>query len=73
MRVDERREGNKLWEGKGRTRGEGIQKRRKKKKNGNDTISRSVIKGRFLPGYEYEHDRRVERLDINVYIYILIL
>lgn len=48
-------------------------KEEKKKKNGNDTISRSVIKGRFLPGYEYEHDRRVERLDINVYIYILIL
>lgn len=42
---------------------------KKKKKNGNDTISRSVIKGRFLPGYEYEHDRRVERLDINVYIF----
>lgn len=57
-----------FWEGKRRTRGEGIQKRRRKK-NGNDTISRSVIKGRFLPGYEYEHDRRVERLDINVYIF----
>lgn len=48
-------------------------KKKKKKKNGNDTISRPVIKGRFLPGYEYEHDRRVERLDVNVYIYILIL
>lgn len=47
--------------------------KKKKKKNGNDTISRPVIKGRFLLGYEYEHDRRVERLDVNVYIYILIL
>lgn len=62
--------------GFGKERGERearVSKKKEKKKNGNDTISRPVIKGRFLPGYEYEHDRRVERLDINVYIYILIL
>lgn len=60
----------------GKERGERearVSKKEEKKKNGNDTISRPVIKGRFLPGYEYEHDRRVERLDVNVYIYILIL
>lgn len=62
--------------GFGKERGERearVSKKEEKKKNGNDTISRPVIKGRFLPGYEYEHDRRVERLDVNVYIYILIL
>lgn len=58
---------------KGANARRGYPKKKKKKKNGNDTISRPVIKGRFLPGYEYEHDRRVERLDVNVYIYILIL
>lgn len=47
--------GEKGWLWKGKRRSEGIQK--KKKKNGNDTISRPVIKGRFLPEYEYEHDR----------------
>lgn len=51
MRVDERREGVALG------REEAKRGYPKKKKNGNDTISRPVIKGRFLPEYEYEHDR----------------
>lgn len=55
--------------GKGKGEREARVSKKEEKKNGNDTISRSVIKGRFLPGYEYEHDRRVERLDINVYIF----
>lgn len=52
MRVDERREGVALGREEAKR---GYPK--KKKKNGNDTISRPVIKGRFLPEYEYEHDR----------------
>lgn len=67
MRVDERREGVAFGKGKGER--EARVSKKEEKKNGNDTISRSVIKGRFLPRYEYEHDRRVERLDINVYIF----
>lgn len=65
MRVDERREGVAFGKGKGEREARVSKKEEKKY----DTISRSVIKGRFLPGYEYEHDRRVERLDINVYIF----
>lgn len=68
MRADERREGVAFGKGKGEREAR-VSKKEEEKKNGNDTISRSVIKGRFLPGYEYEHDRRVERLDINVYIF----
>lgn len=45
----------------------GYPKKKKKKKWQRYDIP--FIKGRFLPGYEYEHDRRVERLDINVYIF----
>lgn len=66
MRVDERRKGVAFGKGKGEREARVSKKKKKKKWQRYDI---PFIKGRFLPGYEYEHDRRVERLDINVYIF----
>lgn len=65
MRVDERREGVAFGKGKGEREAR-VSKKEEKKWQRYDI---PFIKERFLPGYEYEHDRRVERLDINVYIF----
>lgn len=66
MRVDERRKGVAFGKGKGEREARVSKKEEEKKWQRYDI---PLIKGRFLPGYEYEHDRRVERLDINVYIF----